>query len=108
MWASVANAHRKMAIAMNAATATAIAEVAAVAVAAGVEIEMIAENALKAQPSAMRALKHALHVKMAVTAGVQNAAIAMVSVENELNAANAVKAPTLLATMRLTIKMSTR
>ena len=48
MWASVANAHRKMAIAMNAATATAIAGVDAVAVAVVVENEMIAVNALKA------------------------------------------------------------
>jgi hypothetical protein len=92
-----------MAIAMNAATATAIAGVDAVAVAAVVEIEMIAANALKAQP---RALKHALRAKMAVTAGVQNAAIAMVNVGNELSAANAVKAPTLMATMLSTPKMS--
>ncbi len=48
MWANVANAHRKMASAMNAATATAIAGVDAVAVAVVVENEMIAVNALKA------------------------------------------------------------
>ena len=102
MWASVANAHPKMASAMIAATATAIAGVGAVAVAAGVEIEMIAANALKAQP---RALKHALRAKMAVTAGVQNAAIAMVNVVTALIAANAVKTPTPMATMPSTPKM---
>ena len=48
MWANVANAHRKMASAMNEATATAIAGVDAVAVAVVVENEMIAANALKA------------------------------------------------------------
>ena len=107
MWASVANAPPKMASAMIAATATAIAGVGAVAVAAGVEIEMIAVNALKAQPSATRALKHALRAKMAVTAEVQNAAIAMVNVATALIAANAVKTPTPMATMPSTPKMST-
>jgi len=43
---------------------------------------------------------------MAVTAEVQNAAIAMVNVGNELSAANAVKAPTPMATMLSTLKMS--
>ena len=43
---------------------------------------------------------------MAVTAEVQNAAIAMVNVGNELSAANAVKAPTPMATMLSTLTMS--
>ena len=43
---------------------------------------------------------------MAVTAEVQNAAIAMVNVGNELSAANAVKAPTPMAPMLSTLKMS--
>ena len=68
---------------------------------------VIAVNALKAQPSATRALKHALRAKMAVTAEVQNAAIAMVNVATALIAANAVKTPTPMATMPSTPKMST-
>jgi hypothetical protein len=43
---------------------------------------------------------------MAATAEVQNEAIAMVNVVNELSAANAVKAPTPMATMPSTSKMS--
>jgi hypothetical protein len=42
---------------------------------------------------------------MAVTAEVQNAAIAMVNGVNELSAANAVKAPIPMATMPSTPKM---
>jgi hypothetical protein len=79
--------------------------VVAVAVAAVVASAMIAVNALKAQPSAMRTPKHALPAKMAVTAEVQNAAIAMVNGVNELSAANAVKAPIPMATMPSTPKM---
>ena len=95
-----------MVSAMNAATATAIAEVDAVAVAAVVASAMIAVNALKAQPSAMRTPKHALRAKMAATAEVQNAAIAMVKGVSELSAANVVKAPTPMATTLSTLKMS--
>jgi hypothetical protein len=91
---------------MIAATATAIAEVDAVVVAAAVASATIAVNALKAQPSAMRTPKHALRAKMAATAEVQNAAIAMVNVASEQSAVNAVKMPTPMATMRSTLKIS--
>jgi hypothetical protein len=95
-----------MASATIAANATAIAGVDAVVVAAAVASATIAVNALKAQPSAMRTPKHALRAKMAATAEVQNAAIAMVNVASELSAVNAVKMPTPMATMLPTLKMS--
>jgi hypothetical protein len=78
----------------------------AVVVAAAVASATIAVNALKAQPSAMKTPKHALRAKMAATAEVQNAAIAMVNVASELSAVNAVKMPTPMATMRSTLKIS--
>jgi hypothetical protein len=101
MWASVANEPLKMAIAMNAANATANAGVDAADGAAVVAIATNAVNAMKAQPNAMRAPKHARRVKMAATAEVQSAAIAMV---NGVSAAIAVKVP--IPTMQSTLKMS--
>ena len=102
MWASVANEPQKMAIAMNAANATANAGVDAADGAAVVAIATNAVNAMKAQPNAMRAPKHARREKMAATAEVLSAAIAMV---NGVSAAIAVKVA--MATMQSTLKMST-
>ena len=103
MWASVANEPLKMAIAMNAANATANAGVDAADGAAVVAIATNAVNAMKAQPNAMRAPKHARRVKMAATAEVQSAAIGMV---NGVSAAIAVKVPMPMPTMQSTLKMS--
>jgi hypothetical protein len=104
MWASVANEPLKMAIAMNAANATANAGVDAADGAAVVAIATNAVNAMKAQPNATRVPKHARRVKMAATAEVQSAAIAMVKEVSALSAAIAVRVP--MPTMQSTLKMS--
>jgi hypothetical protein len=105
MWASVANEPQKMAIAMNAANATANAGVDAADGAGVVAIATNAVNAMKAQPNATRVPKHARRVKMAATAEVQSAAIAMVKEVSALSAAIAVRVP--MPTMQSTLKMST-
>jgi hypothetical protein len=105
MWASVANEPLKMAIAMNAANATANAGVDAADGAGVVAIATNAVNAMKAQPNATRVPKHARRVKMAATAEVQSAAIAMVKEVSALSAAIAVRVP--MPIMQSTLKMST-
>jgi hypothetical protein len=104
MWAGVANEPQKMAIAMNAANATANAGVDAADGAGVVAIATNAVNAMKAQPNATRVPKHARRVKMAATAEVQSAAIAMVKEVSALSAAIAVRVP--MPTMQSTLKMS--
>jgi hypothetical protein len=104
MWAGVANEPQKMAIAMNAANATANAGVDAADGAGVVAIATNAVNAMKAQPNATRVPKHARRVKMAATAEVQSAAIAMVKEVSALSAAIAVRVP--MPMMQSTLKMS--